>query len=283
LALQCLITFFESPLFGSAKVNSIVLFVDSQVALSWILSGNAPRKNVFVNNRLKEISEYLCKLRNIVAPVSFSYVPSSQNVADLVTKPCSAERFETDFELWMYGPSWLKLPSTEWPKGQLGCIPLSVRDSLVSAAVEPCITNSCPLDVKKFSSFSKLISFTSYVFKFINKCRKREDDPMDSAVGYLVKQMQESEFARELAYLKDPSSEEAPPLVTKLCLFIDEKGILRSRGRIGNNVELKYHVVNPVLMAKGHHVTKLVINYAHCKSMHMGLEATLNFLRMHGY
>ena len=30
-------------------------------------------------------------------------------------------------------------------------------------------------------------------------------------------------------------------------------------------------------MPKQHHLTKLFINYAHCKSMHMGLQSPLNF------
>ena len=35
-------------------------------------------------------------------------------------------------------------------------------------------------------------------------------------------------------------------------------------------------------MAKNHHLTKLLIYYAHCQSMHMGLQSTLNYLRIHG-
>ena len=57
---------------------------------------------------------------------------------------------------------------------------------------------------------------------------------------------------------------------------------MRSKGRIDKNVELKYNVVNPILMPKQHHLIKLLIYYAHCKCMHMGLQSTLSFLRMHG-
>ena len=35
-------------------------------------------------------------------------------------------------------------------------------------------------------------------------------------------------------------------------------------------------------MAKNHHLTKLLIYYAHCQSMHMGLQSTLNYLRIYG-
>ena len=71
-------------------------------------------------------------------------------------------------------------------------------------------------------------------------------------------------------------------MVSKLNLFLDQKDLIRSKGRIEKNVDLKYNVVNPLVMAKNHHLTKLLIYYAHCQSMHMGLQSTLNYLRIHG-
>ena len=98
-----------------------------------------------------------------------------------------------------------------------------------------------------------------------------------------MKTMQEEAFPLELSFLKDRnSSSEVPPLVKQFNLFLDEHGVIRSKGRIDKNVELKYSVVNPILVAKQHHLTKLLIYYSHCKCMHMGLQSTLSFLRMHG-
>ena len=103
------------------------------------------------------------------------------------------------------------------------------------------------------------------------------------ATSYLFKQMQSEEFSREIEYLKSPSSfNQTPKLVSRLNLFLDQKGLIRSKGRIEKNVDLKYDVVNPLVMAKNHHLTKLLIYYAHCQSMHMGLQSTLNYLRIHG-
>ena len=79
------------------------MFVDSQVVLSWILSNKAPKRNVFVNNRLKDIAGLLDNIRIKQAPVSFSYIPSLSNQADLLTKPCTGKRFSEKFEKW----SWL--------------------------------------------------------------------------------------------------------------------------------------------------------------------------------
>ena len=41
--------------------------------------------------------------------------------------------------------------------------------------------------------------------------------------------------------------------------------------------------MRPILVPKNHPISKLLIHFAHIKVMHMGLQATLNFLRMHGF
>ena len=48
------------------------------------------------------------------------------------------------------------------------------------------------------------------------------------------------------------------------------------------NFDLKYDVVNPLVMSKNHHLTKLPVYYAHCQNMHMDLQSALNYLGIHG-
>ena len=282
LAVKCFCTIFDNGLLSETKVDSITLFVDSQVVLSWILTNKAPKKNVFVNNRLREISTALDNIKIKFTQVSLAYVPSLFNQADLLTKPCSSKTFLDKFDSWIYGPHWLVLPSSEWPKGQLGCIPCSAKSELVTPVLGPAKAEPL-IDICKYSSFSKLIGVTTTFFKFVFKFKNSRADPVEAATNFLFRNMQEEVFSSELSYLKNPNvALEVPKLISQLNLFLDEHGIIRSKGRIDKNVALKYHVVNPVLMPKQHHLTKLVINYAHCSSMHMGLQSTLNFLRMHG-
>ena len=75
-------------LMKNVSFSGINFFVDSQVVLSWILTYEAPKKNVFVNNRLKEIDSVLNKIKSKFVKVNLAYVPSLYNLADLVTKPC---------------------------------------------------------------------------------------------------------------------------------------------------------------------------------------------------
>ena len=284
LALECFLTIFNDGLMKEVSFSDINFFVDIQVVMSWILTCKAPKKNIFVNNRLKEIDSMLNQIKSKFVKVNLAYVPSQFNLADLVTKPCSAKVFLGKFSTWIYGPDWLELPSEHWPKGQLGCIPHAYQGELVN----PVFNVSGPepiLDITKFSSFTFLLGVMVKVCKFIVLVKKVNRDPVEMAISYLFKQMQSEEFSREMAYLKSPSSfNETPKLVSKLNLFLDQKDlpVIRSKGRSEKNVDLKHDVVNPLVMAKNHHLTKLLIYYAHCQSMHMGLQSTLNYLRIHG-
>ncbi|XP_064111443.1 uncharacterized protein LOC135218931 [Macrobrachium nipponense] len=277
----------SSLIFAKTKVSPIkektlptLELFDSQVVLSWILTNRAPKRNTFVNNRLKEISNLLDRISDRFCRVSLAYIPSSSNQADLLTKPCTCKYFLENFSLWIKGPSWLNSPD-EWPKGLLGCIPDNVKGDLISPVMFP---KKEPLvNISNFSSFSRLISIVSKVFTVVYKFRKIQADPVEAASNYLLRLMQEEAFPLELSYLKSRNSlVEVPPLVRQFNLFLDDNGIMRTKGRIDKNITLKFDIVNPILVDKKHHLTRLLIYYAHCKSMHMSLQSTLSFLRMHG-
>ena len=113
LSIKCLKTTFDDGLISETQLESIVLFVDSQVVLSWILGNKAPRKKVFVRNRLKEISDLLEILKCKYGQVSFTYIPSLHNQADFLTKPCSSKVFLERFSWWTCGPQLIFSPPQE--------------------------------------------------------------------------------------------------------------------------------------------------------------------------
>lgn len=135
----------------------------------------------------------------------------------------------------------------------------------------------------KFSSLNKLISVTSLVFKFVNRLKKREMDSDLQANCYLLKTMQKESFPVELDFLIDPGGTSKPKLVRNLNLFLDPKGIIRSRGRIGGSECHPYEVQNPILLGKKHHLTNLIIQEYHQRSQHLSLATTLNEVRLAGY
>ena len=68
-----------------------------------------------------------------------------------------------------------------------------------------------------------------------------------------------------------------------LDLFRDERGIIRSRGRIGKARMFDFEVVNPILLAKNHAFTKLVVDFYHKCCKHLGVQTTMNTVRSNGF
>ena len=119
-----------------------------------------------------------------------------------------------------------------------------------------------------------MIGATIKFFSAVHKFKKSQADPVLATTNYLIRLVQDEVFPREIQYLNHPNSAlEVHPLGKQLNLFVDDHGIIRSKGRIDKNVGLKYNVENPILMPKHHHLTRLIIYYAHCTSRHMGLQS----------
>ena len=67
-------------------------------------------------------------------------------------------------------------------------------------------------------------------------------------------------------------------LVHQLGLFTDERGIIRSRGRLQKSM-LPYETKPPMLLPRNNHFTKLVIEDCHSRVLHCGFKDTLVELR----
>ena len=59
LALNYLSKILKDTNFCQTKISNIHILSDSQGTLTWVLKGHALKSNVFVNNRLKDIRDYL--------------------------------------------------------------------------------------------------------------------------------------------------------------------------------------------------------------------------------
>ena len=79
-------------------------WTDSQIVLYWILKGNNPKP--FISHRVKEINEAF-------PTAIWSFTPSADNPADLLTRGLSADQLKSS-RLWTCGPDWL-LDKSTWP------------------------------------------------------------------------------------------------------------------------------------------------------------------------
>ena len=85
-------------------VSKRTIFTDSQCVLYWLKSSKP--LPVFVQNWVNEIHQ--------VTHVSFWYVPSEENPADLATRGLPVSKIK-ESRLWWHGPTWLQYAECDWP------------------------------------------------------------------------------------------------------------------------------------------------------------------------
>ena len=273
--------------------KSINFFVDAQIVLSWLLSGKVKTKQVFVRNRVQDIQQMMSDIKkNFHVECKYFYVATGENPADYITRGLTYKEFEDALEFWRHGPSWLLHDIRSWPKTDLGCLSesskiLTQSSVLASQILASNTLNSldCIVNLSKFSNVSKLERVVSYVFKFINLCCKKTVDCARLAKLYLIKYIQNHHFHNEISFLKCESKSNLPipNLVKNLDLFIDDEGIVRSKGRISKVNFYNYEILNPILLPKNDNFTHMIIRRAHFTCKHMGLQSTLNKVRLQGY
>lgn len=99
---------------------------------------------------------------------------------------------------------------------------------------------------------------------------------MNKAEKNLIKGCQADAFSEEI--MKINSSGAKPSIVKQLCLFLDEDGCIRCRGRICY-AEMANETKNPYLLPKKDTVTYLIIRDAHQRNGHSGTNATVSYIR----
>ena len=98
LAIKCLLPLLK--IYSRIRVGDIVILVDAQVVLSWLLTDNIKTKNQFVKNRLKEIHQMIRELKEEKSlSVKFRYIYADQKPADLLTRGITLEKIQQNLRL----------------------------------------------------------------------------------------------------------------------------------------------------------------------------------------
>jgi len=281
LALKCISNLLKS--LNPLNLGELFICVDSQVVLSWILSGKVNSKNLFARNRVRDVRQLILDVEETFnLGVKFRYVCSSDNPADMVSRGVTAAEWLRRLEFWKHGPHFLNENPIAWPVGHTGCFSdRTINLTSNSAVVE---TKESLFDVNRFSSLKTLISVTAFIYLFIAKARKLSTKFLDcvaKAKLYWIKREQSVHFSRVIEYLNCPSKQ-VPNLVRNLNLFLDRDGILRAKGRLDKCYSLSYDKRNPILLPKESHLTELFVWDAHFRCCHLGVKSTLNLIRSSG-
>ena len=98
---------------------------------------------------------------------------------------------------------------------------------------------------------------------------------------------QQQAFKEEIETLMDSGKGERKTLmkrgsVYKLVPFIDERGLLRGRGRMRKS-NLHFTYVYPILLSKDSCITRLIVEWCHQKTAHGGRGLAINEIRSNGF
>ncbi|XP_057302740.1 uncharacterized protein LOC130636906 [Hydractinia symbiolongicarpus] len=189
----------------------------------------------FVENRLKEI-------RNNSDAGNWNYINAEKNPADLLTRWGITTLNLAESNLWWEGPTFLCAKEYQLP--QIKDHDLSLEHSnelkrskqVVLHNYTDIISINNVINCDKYSKFTRLVRITAWMLSLCG--------------GALIK------ANKEKFKLANDNTEK------DVMFFIEEKGLLRCRGRLVN-APLPVETISPILIDRDHSLTKLIIMDIH--------------------
>ncbi|XP_065077557.1 uncharacterized protein LOC135700826 [Ochlerotatus camptorhynchus] len=269
----------------SIKVNRRYFWTDSSDVISWLKSDHR-RYSQFVAFRVSEILE-------ASEVYEWQWIQTKKNVADDGTKWKRVPDM-TRTSRWFNGPEFLKNIEGEWPVELHieGPTTEELRPHLLVHVKLP----EPIIDLQNCSKWTPLVHRTAYVFRFIGNLRTSRPEErtigvltsseLATAENYLYRLAQGSSYPDEVAVLSGIRASENFTLtipknssIYHLCPFLDEHDVLRVRGRTISCPFVNQDAVNPVILPRDHHITRLVISHYHSKYHHQNHNTVINELR----
>ena len=278
------------------EVNAITFYTDSKVVLGYV-QNESRRFHVYVANRIQII-------RRISSPSQWRYVDTSNNTADLSTRCLNAQNLAGSD--WLTGPDFLKAQPSIVEEEEVK-FPLDVHDPEVCKEVLACATFAKKrhgLGTERFTRFSSLVSLQRAIANLIvvakefrrrrverglrssptkSRLRNPTVKELERAISVILRAVQEEVYSESQHYTHASGKESSRESISerkrimkksplfRLDPFIDDSGILRVGGRL-RHAKLEYKEKHPVLLPKGHHVSKLIVRHYHSQVYHQGRQ-----------
>ncbi|XP_048001447.1 uncharacterized protein LOC125238216 [Leguminivora glycinivorella] len=203
-------------------------------------------------------------------------------------QPAQSVRIEDE---WYEGPRFLYGPETSWPShtsNRTDDLPErkarpSTETSLAIISAKPDPSSVLP-DVRRFSSYDRLLNATANVLLFIEKMRTK-NKALQLQVRHLRKAehmwlqySQRRSFPEELRALSQNRLIDRKSRLYDLAPELGDDGVLRMKTRLGSAPVL-YTALQPIILDGREPFTRLLILRAHRRSAHIHNEAVINELR----
>ena len=190
-------------------------------------------------------------------------------------------------DIWWHGPAFIfddSITVSEelidifinvfFLRGPEGSAVTSSNMLKVASAGDDLLSTSLP-EIHRFSDFQKLMRVTSYVLRFISKCRKISRfsgcikiPELVNAENLWLKSVQSAYYKDVVSYFvnKGVKQEKIPFLVKQLRLvFVD--GFIRINTRLANS-DLDFNIKCPILLPPQSHFVTLLIMHTHLRNKH---------------
>lgn len=288
-------------------IQDIYAWTDATIVLAW-LQRPASYWATFVANRVTEIT-------NVVDKDRWHHVQSQENPADVASRGIAPSELP-HHQLWWNGPTWLHdgdaLPTMH---ACAAAQPTELEKKVSSANVHSCVVselksicansisvdrNQCKEDdiMDRYSTLSRLIRVVAYILRFCSLVKHRVTTnselilpaylttaELKGSLLCLVKRTQNKEFSKEINVIKEHSNKFTDLKRTEngkkiVCLnpFLDDDNVLRVGGRLEFS-NLTVDQKHPIILTKNCRLSYLIVKDVHNKTLHGGIQLTLNVVR----
>ncbi|XP_063994415.1 uncharacterized protein LOC135171771 [Diachasmimorpha longicaudata] len=251
------------------KKENLPLFLwsDSTVALTWI-NGHPSRWKDIVQNRV-------IKIQNSLPAAEWKHIRGVENPADCASRGLSPDQL-VNHQLWWNGSSWLKSSMENWPSLSSTSI-----ESTAEAALEERPVSAHPVLLNL-----ELLRISASVLRVINNMRR---EPVPRELDLLSEELEET----GIFWINYTQQESFGPVINRLLNgqdiannhpmaplipYLDENQTIRLGGRLKRS-SLQPGPRDPSILPRKSRLTSLLIEEAHRKTFHGGVQATLAPIR----
>lgn len=254
----------------------ITTWTDNAAVLGW-LKAMPCRLKTFQANRVAFIQECL-------SDVTWRYVPTSSNPADLPSRGMTANDL-VNSHLWWHGPEWLKLPPTEWPpniNAKKDDLPGIKATILMSAAT---VVPPTWEFYSEFSSYQKIVRILATVIRACTlfKLKKKSEahrsitqDDLSAARLQLLKMQQEEAFSDIVHLIRRGKRLPQNHSLAQVDIKNDDTSLIKVQGRVRDQTTRKPRELIPLSTKSP--LTKLFIREEHSRLNHPSTSVLLSIL-----
>ena len=260
-------------------IERVRYWSDSTLTLQYI-KNTKNRLKIFVANRVAEILESS-------DPEDWAHVPGDINPADMLTRGI-VDPTKLIGTRWFIAPEFLEKEEEMWPN--LDINHLSQDD--VEIKKKPLFIGLNYVEVEevnfdKISNWQRLLRVAAWVMRFADNCLNKDDrrldetlamDEINAAEQLVVRDMQNSAFHVEMKSLKDGKELHTSNRLSSLSPFVDDNDLLRVGGRL-KRIPIPLETKHPLILPRHHRATKVLVEWIHRRSGHVGPEHTLAISR----